>query len=170
MIMKIGNGFRKYVLMLILILPITAWSQQTKSIQLKPIYKQGSRYFYDNKRVQSPYALQIPLQSLNDPDINKYYNSFKNLQLARGLAYLPSLIYLFTIDRNSYQNPNIFFYLLLGGLGADLTLNVISQNRMSKSIDLYNISIMDRSSLGLKLDRLPANNQFMLSFGFRKRL
>jgi len=60
-----------------------AWAQQTITVPLKPIHKQGRQYFYDGKRMYSPYAIQVPLQSLNDREINRYFNQFRGFQQAR---------------------------------------------------------------------------------------
>ncbi len=147
-----------------------AWAQQTITVPLKPIHKQGRQYFYDGKRMYSPYAIQVPLQSLNDREINRYFNQFRGFQQARGLAYLPSLIFLFTNESNSQDASRVFLLLLAGGFAADIGLSIASHTRLSKAINLYNFAIMDRASIGLNLDRLPANNQYMVSFGLKKRL
>ena len=149
---------------------LLARAQKTINVPLKPIHKQGWQYFYDGKRMYSPYAIQVPLQSLNDREINRYFNQFRGFQQARGFVYLPSLIFLFTNESSSQDAARALLLLFAAGLAADLSLNITSHRRLSKAINLYNFAIMDRASIGLNLDRLPANNQYMVSFGLNKRL
>jgi len=145
-----------------------AAAQFTKSIQLKPIYKEGWKYFYGTKKVNSAYALQIPLEGIESNEVNHYFNSFKTLQNLRGFAYLPCVIYLFTNLNGSQQSAETFSYLLLAGFAGDLAFNIISQSKMTKAIDIYNLSIAQRSSLNLQLERMKAN-QTLISLGFHRR-
>ena len=46
-----------------------ATAQFTKSIPLKPIYKNGQKYFYGTKKVNSAYSLQIPLEGIDNPEV-----------------------------------------------------------------------------------------------------
>ncbi len=144
-------------------------AQFTKSIQLKPIYKHGWRYFYDTKKVNSAYSLQIPLEGIQNKDVDRYFKSFKTLQTLRGIVYIPALMYLFTNNiGSSKQNYDTYWYLTLAGIAGDVTFNIISQNRMSKAIDIYNVSIAHGASLSLQMDKIK-NSQTLISFGIRQR-
>ena len=147
---------------------VSARAQFTKSIVLKPIYKEGWRYFYDTKKVNGPYSLQIPLQGVNNEEVNHYYNSFKSLQNLRGFSYLPALIFLFTNSNGHQHDAKTFLYLTLGGIAGDLTFNIISQSKMGKAIDIYNVCIAPRGSLNLQMEKIKTN-QTLISFGFRQR-
>ena len=143
-------------------------AQFTKSIPLQPIYKEGWKYFYGTKKVNSAYSLQIPLEGINNKEVDRYFQRFKTFQTLRGLAYLPSVVYLFTNLNGSQQSGETFTYLFFAGIGGDLVFNIISQNRMGKAIDVYNISIAPRGSINLQLERMKTN-QTLISFGFRQR-
>src|SRR5882724_2852897 len=84
------------VVITLFVCSLSARAQSTKEIPLKPIYKNGGKYFYGDQRMNSVYALQIPLQSLNDNEINARYKKFKTYQALRVVAYIPGLVYLLT--------------------------------------------------------------------------
>jgi hypothetical protein len=160
---------KQFLLILVFItLSFSVWAQSTKSIQLKPIFKNGKRYFYDSKRVNSAHALQIPLEALKDDEINKHFNRFKIFQRVRGLAYLPALIYMIYTPINTNSQANTFLGLVAGGVVADITLNNVGHYQMNKAIDLYNIGIMQRGAIGLRLEK--SNGDRALCIGFQIRL
>lgn len=153
-----------------------ASAQFTKMVPLKPIYKQGWKYFYDGKKLNTPFALQIPLQSLNNNEINERFRKFKKLQRFRFIAYLPSLVYLFSSihyggGHRGYSTKSVttktFVLLAAGGLAVDITVNSLSHNEMAKAIDIYNLQIAEKSTLGLSLNRLPNQSFLGLNYYFR---
>jgi hypothetical protein len=146
---------------------INVSAQFTKSIPLKPIYKNGQKYFYGTKRVNSGYSLQIPLEGIDDPEVNRYYNGYKTLQNLRGYAYLPAMVFLFAGSTGSQNEAETFLYLLLAGVAGDITFNLVSHHKMGKAIDIYNVAITERASLGLQLERTN-RNQTLISLGIRK--
>lgn len=143
-------------------------AQNTKSIQLKPIFKSGRKYFYDSKKMVTPYSLEIPLLALNNEEINRNYRQFKTLQSLRGLAYLPGLVWLFAANPNSTNYDEGLFYLLMGGLVVDIGINAISHQKMKQAIDLYNIAIMDRSAIGFNMQNIQYQ-QFSFNIGYKYR-
>ncbi len=68
-----------------------ATAQDTKTFQLKPIHKQGWKYFYGGKKMNSVYALQIPLEALDNTEINERFRKFKKLQVLGGWSTYPCL-------------------------------------------------------------------------------
>jgi hypothetical protein len=156
------------VLFVILCSSGVAEAQFTKSIPLQPIYKEGWKYFYGTTKVNSAYSLQIPLEGIDNKEVNRYFKSYKTFQNLRGFAYLPSVIFLFTNLNGSQQSGETFTYLLLAGVAGDIAFNAISQSRMAKAIDIYNIAIAPRGSLNLQMEKTKSN-QTLISFGFRQR-
>src|SRR6478736_2193816 len=148
-------------------------AQDTKEMSLKPIYKNGWKYFYGDQRMNSVYALQIPLQSLNDSEINLRYKKFKTFQVLRGIAYIPALIYLFTNANYSGRRPTrgvssqTFLLFAAGGLAGDITFNALSHHQMGKAIDIYNVKISNKSTLGLSFNRLLNQNYPGLTYQFK---
>jgi hypothetical protein len=145
-----------------------ARAQFTKSIPLQPIYKEGWKYFYGTKKVNSAYSLQIPLEGIESREVDRYFNNFKTFQNLRGLAYLPSVLFLFTNLDGTQQSGETFTYLLLAGVAGDILFNAVAHNRMRKAIDIYNISIAPRGSINLQMEKVK-NNQTLISFGIRQR-
>lgn len=153
----------------------SAQAQFTKEIPLKPIYKHGWKYFYGDQRMNSVYALQIPLESLNDEEINERFRRFKRFQVFRVFAYIPAIVYLLTNahfgGRRGYSTRGIESETLLlfwvGGFAADMTFNAMSHHQMAKAIDIYNVKISNKSTLGLSFNRLLNQNYPGLSYHFR---
>jgi len=148
-------------------------AQSTKEISLKPIYKNGWKYFYGDQRMNSVYALQIPLQSLNDNEINMRYKKFKTFQALRIVAYIPSIVYLLVNANFGGRRPTrginqeTFWLLWGGGIVTDLTFNAISHGQMGKAIDIYNVKISNKSSVGLSFNRLLNQNYPGLTYQFK---
>jgi hypothetical protein len=164
---------RVLVMAALLICAHTVCAQSTKEMSLKPIYKNGWKYFYGDEKMNSVYALQIPLQSLNDKEINMRYKKFKTFQVLRGIAYIPSLVYLLTNANFGGRRPTrgisseTFLLFVAGGVAADITFNAISHHQMGKAIDIYNVKISNKSTLGLSFNRLLNQNYPGLSYQFK---
>ncbi len=152
---------------------LSAKGQYTKEVPLKPIYKQGWKYFYGDQRMNSVYALQIPLESLNDQEINERFKRFKRFQVLRGIAYIPGIVYLLVNANFGGRRPTrginsqTFLLLWAGGLAADITFNAMAHHQMGKTIDIYNVKISNKSTLGLSFNRLLNENYPGLSYQFR---
>jgi len=156
------------LILVLLFFSSVAKAQFTKSIPLQPIYKEGWKYFYGSKKMNSAYSLQIPLEGVGSPEVERYFKSFKTFQNLRGLAYVPSLVYLFTNLNGSQQSGETFTYLLFAGLAGDLAFSIVSHHKMAKAIDLYNLAIAPRGSINLQLEKIQSN-QTLISFGYRHR-
>lgn len=163
------------LVMFLLICAASAQGQATKSVSLKPIYKQGWKYFYGDKKVHNVYTLQIPLQELNNKEINERFRKFKTYRVLGALCYVPSLVFLFT---NNHLNSGHYGYrgqndaanyalLVVGGVVGNVAFNALGHRQMDKAIDIYNIQIAERSTLGISLNRLPNANWAGLSYGLR---
>jgi len=163
------------LLMLLLICAKGAQGQSTKSVPLRPIYKQGWKYFYGDKKVHNVYALQIPLQELNNKEINERFRKFKTYRVLGALCYLPSLVFLLT---NNHLNSGHYGYrgrndaanyalLVVGGTLGNIVFNEVGHHQLNKAIDIYNIQIAERSTLGVSINRLPNDNLAGLSYSLR---
>lgn len=132
------------VLFILFILDVRA--QHTKTAELKPIHRQGGRYFYDFRRVDGgAYGLQIPLQSLGDDEVNIRYKKFKSLRTLEGIFSIAPLLYLFT--QPSYGLPDYeTFWIVYGGSFAGILLVEIgAKAQLRKGIDRYNRLILEPS-------------------------
>lgn len=120
-------------------------AQSTKSIELKPIQKQGWRYYYDFSPIKSPYALQIPLQGVEDEEINARFKRFSTFQSLRAVCYIASLVYLITNTSSSQSSDEIFLGLFAGALVLDLSFTIASHHQFKKAVDRYNLLILPKT-------------------------
>lgn len=153
-----------------------AQGQFTKSVPLKPIYKQDWKYYYGGRKVHSVYALQIPLQELDNKEINERFRKFRKYRALGALAYLPSLVFLLTNDhlrgghygfRSRNSDTRTLLFLVAGGIGGNVAFNALGHRQLNQAIDLYNIQIAEKSTLGISLNRLPRANLLGLSYSLR---
>jgi hypothetical protein len=165
----------EWIALALFVCALNANAQFTKEVPLKPIYKQGWKYFYGDQRMNSVYALQIPLESLGDQEINARFRKFKKLQIYRVLIYVPSVVYLFANvhfgGRRGYSTRGMdtetFLLLATGGLAGDITFNAMAHQQMAKAIDIYNVKISNKSTLGLSFNRLLNQNYPSLRYQFK---
>jgi hypothetical protein len=165
----------EWIVLALLVCAVNANAQFTREVPLKPIYKQGWKYFYGDQRMRSVYALQIPLESVNDKEINERFKRFKTLQTFRVFVYIPAIVYLLTNahfgGRRGYNTRGIdsetFLLLGLGGLAADITLKAAAHHQMARVIDIYNVKISNKSTLGLSFNRLLNQNYPGLTYQFK---
>jgi hypothetical protein len=120
--------------------------QFTKTVTLEPIVKQGWRYYYDNRKVLRPYALQIPLQAVKDDEVDLRFKRFQTYQRLQGIAHLAFLLYVLTSE--SRIDFDTFLILYGATIASDLTLEVLSHHQMSKAIDRYNTLILPQRKVG----------------------
>jgi hypothetical protein len=138
---------QKILLLFMLLLPMITHAQRYKTVELKPIFKQGFTYYYDSKKVQTPYALQVPIQALNDDEVNRYYRNFNRLKTAGGLVLIVPAVYLLTTTENGLiSNPDAFIWMIIGAFGANIICDVFAHAQLKRSIDRYNQLIVVPSS------------------------
>jgi hypothetical protein len=142
---------RKNLLLVLLLVMVSTsgYAQRTKTIELKPIYKQGFTYYYDMNRVKSPYALQVPLLSLEDEEITRRFRNFDRLGLIGDLGLIiPFLAIIPATSPNSASsiNSESVLWLFLAAIGIDLTFDLFAHVQLKKGIDRYNQLIVVPSS------------------------
>jgi len=145
----------KIILSLFLILFILETkAQHTKSAELKPIHRQGSRYFYDFRRVDGgAYGLQIPLQSLGDEEVNIRYKKFKSLRVLEGIFSVVPLFYLFSLPSNGRPDYHTFLIIYGSSFAGVILVEIGAKAQLRKGIDRYNRLILEPSgrTAGLSL-------------------
>lgn len=131
----------------------TAIAQTYKTVELKPITQQGWKYFYDLKKVSSPIALEVPLLAVNDDEVNRHLKGARTYRTIESIVIIVPLVYVLSLPRNTYVDPNTFWWIFGGTLAAQLGLEALSHMQMGKAIDKYNMIILRPSgrSLGLEL-------------------
>ncbi len=130
-----------------------AQAPQYKTVQLKPITQEGWKYFYDLRKVSGPAALEVPLLAVNDVEVTRYLRSYRSWNAAASAVTLVPLIYILSLPRNQYVDPNTFWWILGGSLAAQLGMTAISHIKLGKAVDKYNEIILQPSgrSLGLEV-------------------
>jgi hypothetical protein len=97
--------------------------------------------------VRTPYALQLPLLSIDDEETNARYRRFERLDLAGNLIFVVPTLFLFSeYNDNSVMAARTFMWLVVGTVGLDLTLDLIAHRQLRKGIDRYNQLIVTPSS------------------------
>jgi hypothetical protein len=138
---------KQFLFVFIFLIPTALFAQRYKTVELKPIAKQGWRYYYDLKKVAHPVALEIPLLALNDEEVNQYYRTSKSLRTAANVVGILPLIFLFTIPATGDETA---FWVVLGGtVAAQLSLVAVSHAKLGRAIDRYNTLIFQPSSSSL---------------------
>jgi hypothetical protein len=128
--------------MLILASCIAASGQKYKTVELKPITKQGWKYYYDLKKVSSPLALEVPLLAVNDAEVNRYLKASRNWRSAEQFITLVPLIYLLTLPRSQYVDQETFWWIFGGTIAAQLGMEAMSHLKLGLAIDKYNLIIL----------------------------
>jgi hypothetical protein len=145
----------KKTLLLIGLVLVTAaaMSQTYKTVELKPITQQGWKYFYDLKRVTGPAALEVPLIAVNDEEVTHHLKGFRTYQTIESVVVIIPLVYVLSLPRNQYVDPNTFWWVLGGTLAVQLGMEALSHVQLGKAIDKYNMIILRPSgrSFGLEL-------------------
>lgn len=140
----------RLICLFIFLIPISLFAQRYKTVELKPITKQGWKYYYDLKKVSSPVALEVPLMALNDEEIMKSMKASKSLRSFSALISIAPFIYLFTVpSSNGYTDPTVFWIILGGTIATQVGLTALSHLKLEKAIDRYNTLIFQPSSSSL---------------------
>jgi hypothetical protein len=114
-------------------------AQKFKTIELKPIVKQGGAYLYDLKRVHGgAYGLQIPLQSLDDNEVNRYYKSFRTWKTVGAVFSLIPAVYFISISRSQTFDQNEFWITFGASMAGILATEIVANTRIKKGVDRYN--------------------------------
>lgn len=127
---------------LICLATVPACAQKYRTIELKPITKQGWKYFYDLNRVSSAQAVEFPLLAVNDAEVNRYLKASRNWRSAEAFITIVPLVYFLTLPRNQYVDPETFWWILGGTLAAQLGMEAISHAKLGVAIDKYNMLIL----------------------------
>lgn len=132
-------------------------AQQQKSAELKPIHHQGFRYYYGFKKVYGgAKGIQIPLQSLNDDEVDRRYNNFRKFRTAEVVVSLVPVAYLaanFPSSRRRYFDATSMYTVIGASLVAIIGLDICAKHQIKKGIDRYNEIILapSTSSVGASL-------------------
>ncbi len=162
---------------LFLVLVVTgpsAHAQATKSIELKPIQIQGPRYYYNFRKLRGgAFALQAPLQSLEDEEVNRHYRNFNTLVTVGRMAFIAPLTYflsvLFGHTHTSLRRfQRTYWTLLSGATLINVGTEIAGRSQVRKAVDRYNLIILKGNSVGMQIEQMP-NHQRVVGLGISRR-
>lgn len=143
--LRVDKAMNKTSLLLglfLLLMAGSAFAQQYRTVELKPITQQGWKYFYDMNKVSSPEALEIPLLAVKDDEVTRYLKASRNWRTAETVVTLVPLIYLLTLPKQKVVDPETFWWTLGGTLALQLGMEAVVHVKLGKAIDKYNMLIM----------------------------
>jgi len=148
----------KTPLLLCLFLVLSAFqaaAQKYRTIELKPITKQGWSYYYDFNKVSSPVALEVPLLAVKDDEVTRYLKASRNWRTAESIVILVPLVYLLTLPKQGTVDQETFWWVFGGTIALQLGMEAISHAKLGMAIDRYNYIILQptgsASSAGLSV-------------------
>lgn len=127
----------------------------------------NTKYIYKGQSFQSPYALQIPLMQLNDPQVTRYFDVFEKLMKTTKIVNLISAGFSLYAFFNRDNMPNSTYWAALGTAGAvSAFFNIRSGIYLDKALGRYN-RIASGSELGFQYDN-TYNGSGILSVGISR--
>lgn len=143
---------KTWLLPILLLTCCQLYGQKYKTIELKPIAKQGWNYFYDLKKVKSPYTLQFPLMAVEDQEVDKFYKSFQTIMVVSRATTVIPLIYILSQPASNISQET-FWFIWGGSIVAAILFEVGAHSQLGRAVDRYNLVIYQPSgqSLGASL-------------------
>ena len=124
----------------------------------------STHYFYDSKKIESPYGLQIPLLQLQDAVVSKHFTVFKNSRNTAKFINLISAGFSLYAFFNSEKISGSTYWITVGSIGAiSGYLNIRSDIHLDKAVQRYN-KVLLGNRVGLLYHR-TYGGPGILSFG-----
>ena len=113
----------------------------------------STKYIYNGQTFESPYGLQIPLIQVNDSEVTRDFNKFKNsMKTAKLIGLITSGLSLYVLFRPDKRDSDSY-WAALGTAGlVSAFFNIRSNILLDRSVKRYN-KIVSGTELGLKYDR-----------------
>ncbi len=142
----------RFTLGLLLFLSLTGHAQRDPSFyrqnpvpaHLRPIERAigssslGSVYFYGEKKLNSPYSLEVPFFELNDPQVNQHFRNFRTWNTISRLTALVPLVYFFTRTRSVGFNSGEYWAVYGGSTALALGTVIVANTQVNKAVGRYN--------------------------------
>lgn len=124
-------------------------AQFTKTVSLKPIQIQGEvvfgmKYRYGLRMLNDAYALEVPLSSLENKEVERQYQGFKRLDdAARWVNLVPLFYFVYQVSNTAnsgrrFVNANSFWAVWGGSLLAAWGIKIAGRVKLKRAIDTYN--------------------------------
>lgn len=118
----------------------------------------GSIYFYGEKRLSSPYSLEVPFFELNDPLVSHHFSAFRSwTTISRVTALVPLIYILAQPGRGSHGG---YWTVYVGSIVASVGCNIIANSHVNKAVIRYNGLLRAPLRLGLSAEPVPAGAAF----------
>jgi len=158
------------VVVFFMTLYVNSTAQSTKDLHPIEVKKGifGTKYFYNGQTFQSPYALQIPLMEVNDPQVIRDFTAFeKSMKTAKIVNLISSGISLYAFF-NRDNMPGGTYWATLGAAGAAAAFfNIRSGIYIDKAVGRYN-KVVSGAELGFQYDKTYYGNG-ILSLGISRK-
>lgn len=135
---------KTWLLPILLLACFQLYGQKYKTIELKPITKQGWNYYYDLKKVKSPYTLQFPLMGVEDEEIDRLYKGFQTMNTLSTITSFIPIIYIITLPKGAIDQET-FWTLWGASLATVFIFQGLGHSKLGKAIDRYNLLIYQPS-------------------------
>ncbi|PRD44115.1 hypothetical protein [Sphingobacterium haloxyli] len=165
---EVSRFMKVNILIIVLIgFCVKSFAQNDKS-HLFPIETKqkflSKKYFYEGKKIESPYGLQIPLSQLQDSIVDDNFLVFKRSRNTAKIINLISMgfsLYAY-FDRGSISGPT--YWATICGIGAASSyFNIKSDVHLDRAVKRYNEAVR-RDRVGFHYDRTH-HGHGVLSFG-----
>ncbi|HEY0110996.1 MAG TPA: hypothetical protein VGB67_15255, partial [Fibrella sp.] len=98
----------------------------------------GSVYFYGEKKLNSPYSLEVPFFELNDPQVNQHFRNFRTWNTISRLTALVPLVYFFTRTSSVRFNSAEYWAVYGGSTVLAFGTIVVANTQVNKAVGRYN--------------------------------
>ncbi len=117
----------------------------------------GTAFFYKERRLNSPFSVEIPLLELNDPIANRHFKRFRTWTTVGRLMGLASVAYvLFNRTPDQQTRRTIYF----GSLVASVGFTMLSNHQVNTAVRHYN-AVVGMPRVGLIMMPTEYNNAIM---------
>ncbi|MCE7054232.1 hypothetical protein LZF95_06060 [Algoriphagus sp. AGSA1] len=161
---EVGTNVKfKFLLLLFIVIHYSSFSQSTRD--LYPIeIKRGvfsTKYFYNGQSFESPYGLQIPIMQMNDSEVVRDYNKFKNsMKTAKIISIISAGISLYPLFKPDRRNSDSY-WAVLGTAGlVSAFFNIRSNILLDRSLKRYN-KIVSGTELGFQYNKTYYGNSIV---------
>lgn len=98
----------------------------------------GSVYFYGEKKLNSPYSLEVPFFELNDPQVNQHFRNFRTWSTISRLTALAPVVYFITRPRSAGFYSREYWTVYGGSVVLALGTVIVANTQVNKAVGRYN--------------------------------
>ena len=120
----------------------------------------GSVYFYGDKKLNSPFSLEVPFYELNDPQVNQHFRNFRTWTTISRLTALVPLVYFFTRTQSVGFNSGEYWTIYGGSIALSLGTVIVANTQVNRAVSRYNTMLRQVPSGTIRLGATLAPTPF----------